>query len=80
VHIISAKITPPMMAIPPIVGVPSLLECHLGPISKILCPNFIFLKKGISHTEIKHTITNDKIVDIIAIFILILLQCQGIND
>ena len=33
---------------PPIVGVPLFFSCHLGPISRILCPNFNFIRTGIN--------------------------------
>ena len=38
----------PMMNIsPPIVGVPSLYLCQVGPISLMVCPYLIFLSHGI---------------------------------
>ena len=39
---------PAIIIIPPIVGVPCFSLCQLGPISSIVCPNFSFLKKGIT--------------------------------
>ena len=44
---ISAATTPVMIMIPPIVGVPSLFLCQVGPISLIVWPNFSFLSQGI---------------------------------
>ena len=52
---ISRKLTttertmPKINIIPPMVGVPCLFLCHRGPMSRIVCPKWSFLRMGSSH-------------------------------
>ena len=44
----TAIIIPIMNIMPPIVGMPCFFLCHLGPISRIVCPYLSFLNIGIT--------------------------------
>lgn len=48
---------------PPIVGVPSLDLCHLGPISSIGCPIFRLISAGMNFFDKSAVIRKDAITD-----------------
>ena len=44
-----ARAMPRMNMMPPMVGVPCLFLCHLGPTSRMVWPNFSLCSSGMSH-------------------------------
>src|SRR5690625_3721833 len=59
------------MTIPPIVGVPDFFICDSGPSSRILCPNFNRLKKGIKTGDNRTVIKKLIAIVVITIYKLI---------
>ena len=55
---------------PPIVGVPALRWCQVGPSSRMLCPALIFRRNGTSHAPMSAARTKARMKDKISVQVI----------